>query len=72
MIRERFDATDAALTKAEGLSIALGRLAWDGNLLTTNDPEAHALQTLIGVLGEAINEAIELHAAELPRPKVAV
>jgi len=38
----------------------------DGNLLNVNDPEALALRTLIDVLGEAINEVIKLHAAELP------
>ena len=66
MNREAFDATEVALIKAEGLAIALGRLAVDGNLLNVNDPEALALRTLIDVLGEAINEVIKLHAAELP------
>lgn len=66
MNRKAFDATEVALIKAEGLTIALGRLAVDGNLLNVNDPEALALRTLIDVLGETITEVITLHAAELP------
>lgn len=69
MNREAFNATEVALTKAEGLAIALGSLAIEGSILNVPGPEAQALRTLIDLLGETVAEVVKLHEAQLAPAK---
>lgn len=59
-----FDVTENHLVRAEGLARALSELAREYSGLCCNHPDAHAITTLIDVLGETITAAGDAHGAE--------
>ena len=62
--REAFNETDYQIGRAEGLLTALEELAEGSAFLSSSDPSAHAVTTLLVVLRETLTKVAECHHAE--------
>lgn len=62
--REVYDETDYQIARAQGLTTALEELAERSAFLSSADPSAHAVTTLLVVLRETLSKVAECHQAE--------
>ena len=62
--REAYDETDYQIGRAEGLITALEELAEKSAFLSSSDPGAHAITTLLVMLRETLTKVAECHHAE--------